>query len=878
MTRSFIYILLLVLGAAAAAVGLWSSFEVPSQVAEDSLGPRGTTAVVAVSAAREAFTLSLLEQASAVAQEVELRALSEPTLMQKTQTPVLRPDKPPVREYDAVLPSMESLLDGAQKTLDRESSARGSAVIAVIDLAAAKVIASSKTDDDLARILTQLLKVDPAKRLRKAGLIKSSKGVFEVALAPVGLAPANQWVLAAWTLTPAPWTALSEKLGADLSLEVIRRGEVLLGTSPSELSSTVSSAASVLRTHDAVANPPADFLEAKAFGDKIALHRAVALDALDEEQTTTGVLITVLGSAPVATKTDLRARFYLDEPAAHGRTLGIVGGAAMLLLLLGFFIAKADANRSIKRSTRELEIAESLDEAELSTAARGMVDVALQLAAAKSAKVVPQDELKSAMQRAELEKESFESQLNQLQSQLKYAKGELTRSHTDLAQSRQLIKNLEGQVKRFETKLHTSQAQLQQAESAAVATSTAEEPIVVLPQEALQPPSRPVVGPTDMMFAIPAMASLTKKAPEPVEIPQIPEEETLAVRPALLPIGSTPARTRVAPTKVASPPSKEFDTAEVSGEEISQILDEIDSNTVPTEEIPEAAIESFGSLTEMAEHIGQLSDSQLARLSKVSKKQPATFETSNEGLDRPDTEPIEPFTASEEEQADMSEDDERNITSQLWRVNHPLEGLIGRRSRVGNTTLPGGLRMPEVSQVPSALDIGAAIASFPVPEEDTQHVIAAPPWKKGSSPPPASLSPASLLEALKRRGKGGLGDEDEETDSTKVSPLAQELFEGPVQKPAKPRTVSHSGLFTQTGSRVEQQPTDDTSYFKSLYDEFVETKKRCGESIEKITLDRFVNRLSRNKQTLMEKYGCRTVRFQVHVKAGRAALKATPVK
>ena len=43
-------------------------------------------------------------------------------------------------------------------------------------------------------------------------------------------------------------------------------------------------------------------------------------------------------------------------------------------------------------------------------------------------------------------------------------------------------------------------------------------------------------------------------------------------------------------------------------------------------------------------------------------------------------------------------------------------------------------------------------------------------------------------------------------------------------------------------------------------------------------MERFVNRLARNKQALIDRYNCRSVKFQVYVKEGHAALKATPVK
>ena len=52
----------------------------------------------------------------------------------------------------------------------------------------------------------------------------------------------------------------------------------------------------------------------------------------------------------------------------------------------------------------------------------------------------------------------------------------------------------------------------------------------------------------------------------------------------------------------------------------------------------------------------------------------------------------------------------------------------------------------------------------------------------------------------------------------------------------------------------------------------------CGEAAEGLTFERFRQKLESNKATLVGKYGCRTVRFQVYVKEGKAALKATPVR
>jgi len=55
-------------------------------------------------------------------------------------------------------------------------------------------------------------------------------------------------------------------------------------------------------------------------------------------------------------------------------------------------------------------------------------------------------------------------------------------------------------------------------------------------------------------------------------------------------------------------------------------------------------------------------------------------------------------------------------------------------------------------------------------------------------------------------------------------------------------------------------------------------KQACNESIMGLVYERFAEKLVKNRDDLMTKTGCRSVRFTVYVKDGKAALKATPVK
>jgi len=73
-------------------------------------------------------------------------------------------------------------------------------------------------------------------------------------------------------------------------------------------------------------------------------------------------------------------------------------------------------------------------------------------------------------------------------------------------------------------------------------------------------------------------------------------------------------------------------------------------------------------------------------------------------------------------------------------------------------------------------------------------------------------------------------------------------------------------------------PEPDEAGWQGVYQEFLKVREECGESLEGLTWERFRQKLRKNRDSLVQKYACRTVRFQVYVKEGKAALKATPVR
>ena len=87
---------------------------------------------------------------------------------------------------------------------------------------------------------------------------------------------------------------------------------------------------------------------------------------------------------------------------------------------------------------------------------------------------------------------------------------------------------------------------------------------------------------------------------------------------------------------------------------------------------------------------------------------------------------------------------------------------------------------------------------------------------------------------------------------------------------------------TPTATRPGSSPTirdeEEEAHFRHIFDDFIAKKRDCGESTVGLTRDKFLQKLRDNKASLVAKHNCRTVRFSVYVKDGKAALKATPVR
>ncbi len=97
--------------------------------------------------------------------------------------------------------------------------------------------------------------------------------------------------------------------------------------------------------------------------------------------------------------------------------------------------------------------------------------------------------------------------------------------------------------------------------------------------------------------------------------------------------------------------------------------------------------------------------------------------------------------------------------------------------------------------------------------------------------------------------------------------------------PARDTAVAFPAAAPQSAAQAAPAATDtEEGHWQQVFEEFLRVREQCDEATEGLTFERFREKLEKNKGQLLKKYGCRTVRFQVYVKDGKAALKATPVK
>ena len=90
--------------------------------------------------------------------------------------------------------------------------------------------------------------------------------------------------------------------------------------------------------------------------------------------------------------------------------------------------------------------------------------------------------------------------------------------------------------------------------------------------------------------------------------------------------------------------------------------------------------------------------------------------------------------------------------------------------------------------------------------------------------------------------------------------------------------IAATGQVPAAGGAPASAGGDPAAEWQAVYEEFIRTKRECGEPTDGLTFEKFQQTLKKNRDALIQRHGCKRVKFSVYVKEGRASLKATPVR
>lgn len=141
---------------------------------------------------------------------------------------------------------------------------------------------------------------------------------------------------------------------------------------------------------------------------------------------------------------------------------------------------------------------------------------------------------------------------------------------------------------------------------------------------------------------------------------------------------------------------------------------------------------------------------------------------------------------------------------------------------------------------------------------------------RAPNPPTPVRLPESEAEALP-----SLRPAPPEPAPAPAPPLPELPLPAPSLAPASEELLPSLPAIVPSSASV---PAGEDEYYRQVYKEFLAIKRQCGENVSNLTFEKFAEKLNKNRDALVSRYGCKSVKFQVYIKDGKAALKATPVK
>lgn len=147
--------------------------------------------------------------------------------------------------------------------------------------------------------------------------------------------------------------------------------------------------------------------------------------------------------------------------------------------------------------------------------------------------------------------------------------------------------------------------------------------------------------------------------------------------------------------------------------------------------------------------------------------------------------------------------------------------------------------------------------------------------------PPLPEFPAERISQPLGSGSSGSGLRALSSSGvvTPVVPTAPSLPPGsrPPESGEPTRTTTFGEDTRAAGGGETSVQADPELVDYRIYQEFVLARERCNESVEGLNFEQFRKRLEQSRAEIITQHRCHAVDFQVHVRDGRAMLRATPI-
>lgn len=206
----------------------------------------------------------------------------------------------------------------------------------------------------------------------------------------------------------------------------------------------------------------------------------------------------------------------------------------------------------------------------------------------------------------------------------------------------------------------------------------------------------------------------------------------------------------------------------------------------------------------------------------------------------------------------------------------------GSQSQLGGPASAPGSVPPPPNPAPTAPASGGngppvAKGGFAPPPPKGAPAPKGGPAPKLAPPAPKLVPPSAMQLDLDPAPRGddrlrrSFDDEDPNEEATRVGAAPEQVLAAAAQ-------IRGEAPPPAAGAPAGSPDISTLAEWRTVFEDFLSTKKQCNETTEGLTFEKFQTTLRKNRDALLQRHGTKRVKFSVYVKEGKAALKATPLK